>query len=92
MKCHRIVLVALIATLGACATPAERAAAMEREIDRMVQIYGPACSKLGYKPDTDGWRDCVLNLNDQENFHRYTTRPMTTSCFGHRGFFHCSTF
>lgn len=58
----------------------------------MVQIYGPACSKLGYKPDSDGWRGCVLALYEQENVHRYTTRPVTTTCFGHRGFYHCSAF
>lgn len=87
-----ISILGLIALLGACATPAERAARMEQEVERMIQIYGPACSKLGYKPDTDAWRDCVLNLNDQENMQRYTTRPMTSTCFGHRGFFHCSSF
>ena len=79
-------------TLVACATPAERAARMEREVEHMIQIYGPACSKLGYQPDSDPWRDCILSLNEQENMLRYSTRPMTTTCFGHRGFYHCSAF
>ena len=92
MAFRAVSLLALAGLVAACATPAERAAQMEREVDRMVQIYGPACSKLGYKPDTDAWRNCVLNLNDQENVQRYSTRPMTTTCFGHRGFFHCSAF
>lgn len=92
MTMRAISILGLIALLGACATPAERAAQMEREVERMIQIYGPACSRLGYKPDNDAWRDCVLNLNDQENIQRYSTRPMSTTCFGHRGFFHCSSF
>lgn len=87
-----IVLLGALALLAACASPAERAAQMEREVEGMVRIYGPACTKLGYKPDTDPWRDCVLNLNDQENTRRYSTRPMSTTCFGHRGFYHCSAF
>lgn len=85
-------MLAAAVLVAACATPAERAARMEREVERMIQIYGPACSRLGYKPETDPWRDCILSLNDQENTLRYTTRPMTTTCFGHRGFFQCSSF
>lgn len=92
MNMRAIVVAGFAALLAACATPAERAAQMEREVDRMIQIYGPACSKLGYKPDSDPWRDCVLNLNDQDNAQRYSTRAMTTTCFGHRGFFQCSSF
>ena len=92
MIVRAISLLALLALLAACATTAERAAQMQREVDRMVQIYGPACSKLGYKPETDAWRDCVLNLNDQDNIQRYSIRPMTTTCFGHRGFYQCSSF
>lgn len=92
MTMRAVLLLGLTALLAACATPAERAAQMEREVDRMIQIYGPACSKLGYKPETDAWRDCVLSLNNQDNAQRYATRPMTGTCFGHRGFFHCSSF
>lgn len=92
MTRRAIPLFGLVALLAACATPAERAAQMQREVDRMVQIYGPACSNLGYKPDTDAWRDCVLKLSDQYNVQRYSARPMTTTCFGHRGFYQCSAF
>lgn len=92
MNLRAIAMLGLIGLLAGCASPAERAAHMQREVDRMVQIYGPACSKLGYKPDTDPWRNCVLNLNDQDNVQRYSTRPFSTSCFGHRGFFHCSSY
>lgn len=82
----------LMVLLTACATPQERAARVEREVEGMITIYGPACDKLGFKPDTDGWRDCVLRLNTAERFESYSRMPTSTSCVGHRGFFHCTTF
>ena len=87
-----ILLIAAAAVLAGCATPAERAARAEREIDEMIVVYGPACEKLGYKADSDAWRDCVLRLNAKDNFERFSRTPTTTSCFGHRGFFNCTTF
>lgn len=82
------------ALLAGCAslTPAERAAQMQREVDEMIQVYGPACEKLGYKADTDPWRECVLKLDTAKNLERYSTRATMTECWGHRGFFQCSTF
>jgi len=89
-------LAALLLTtwLTACMTPAERAAQIEREVEEMIQVYGPACEKLGYARDTDKWRDCVLRLSakDDQRFGRYDRRPTTTTCYGHRGFYQCSTF
>lgn len=83
----------LAIVLAGCATPAERAAQVEREVERMIQIYGPGCEKLGYKKDTDAWRDCILNLSVKDDYARYYSRyPTTAQCFGHRGFFHCSAF
>lgn len=86
--------VVLVTALAGCAslTPAERAAQMQREVDEMIQVYGPACEKLGYKADTDPWRECVLKLDTAKNLERYSTRATMTECWGHRGFFHCSTF
>jgi len=78
--------------LAACATPAERSAQMQAEVDEMIQVYGPACEKLGFRKDSDQWRDCVLRLNARDERRRYTSYPVTTSCFGHRGFYHCTTF
>jgi hypothetical protein len=90
---HIFVLATLIA--GCVTTPAERAAQVEREVDEMIQVYGPACDKLGYKQESNPWRDCVLNLAAQDNVRRYNqlhSYPVTTQCFGHRGFFNCTTF
>lgn len=82
----------LIALLAGCTTQADRTARVQREVDEMIATYGPACEKIGYARDADPWRDCVLRLNARDNAARYSRMPTTTSCFGHRGFFQCSTF
>lgn len=89
---RRQACVALVALLAGCATPAERAAQMQREVDEMIRVYGPACERLGFKGDTDAWRDCVLRLSAKDSYERYGRSPTTSTCFGHRGFFHCTTF
>ena len=90
---YRLLPSLLIALLAGCAaTPAEREARIQREIDQMIQSYGPTCDKLGYTRDTDPWRDCVLKLSAKDSYERYASRPTTTTCFGHRGFFQCTSF
>jgi hypothetical protein len=86
-----VFLIVTIAFTG-CVTQAERAARMQQEVDDMISVYGPACEKLGYNNATDQWRDCVIRLNTSYTLARYRTSPTTTTCFGHRGFFNCSTF
>lgn len=82
----------LLATLLlGCATPAERAARIQAEVDEMVSVYGPACDKLGFTRDTDPWRECILRLRAHDDIH-YSTRPTTTTCVGHRGFYNCTTY
>jgi hypothetical protein len=81
-----------LALLTGCATQADRTARMQHEVDEMIATYGPACEKLGYQRDADPWRDCVLRLSAKDSAARYSRTPTTTSCFGHRGFFQCSTF
>lgn len=56
--------------LGACATPQERAAHMQAEVEHMMTVYGPACVRLGYAPGSDGWRGCVLSLDRKDAFPR----------------------
>ncbi len=84
-------LVLLVTLLQGCETPGERAARVEAEVDEMVATYGPACEKLGYARDTDPWRECILHLRARDDI-RYSTRPTTTTCVGHRGFYNCTTF
>ena len=86
----RIVAISLLAAafLGACATtPAERAAEAERDVDRIVQVYGSACEKLGYTSKTDPWRNCLLNLNMKDEMSRYNyydPYPYWYGRYGHR--------
>jgi len=91
MRKSILVAASLALGLAGCATPDQRAAQVQAEVNEMIAVYGPACEKLGYKADDDRWRDCVLRLAARDD-RRYTRFPTTTSCFGHRGFFHCSTF
>jgi hypothetical protein len=83
---------ALTALLAGCATPspAERAAKAERQMDEMMVVYGPACDKLGYKRDSNPWRDCVLNLarkDDMRTYSRMYGYPYGSPHFGYRHFY-----
>ncbi len=84
-------LLLLVTVLSGCETPGERAARVQAEVDDMIMTYGPACDKLGYARDTDPWRECILHLSARDDI-RYSTRPTTTTCVGHRGFYNCTTF
>ncbi len=61
--------------MAACTTPEQKAARMQAEMDRMMRSYGPACQQLGFAPQTDQWRNCVLQLSDRDEadrrFHPY---------------------
>ena len=86
-----IVVLAAALALAACATPEERAAQARAEMEAMMATYGPACERLGFKPDEDRWRDCVLRLAARDDL-RYSRYPLTSTCFGGRGFIHCTAF
>jgi len=68
-----IIAIPIAAVLVGCATPAERAAQAQREVERMVEIYGPACTRLGFKADTDPWRSCIISLSQKDDVsdHRH---------------------
>ena len=56
----------IISLLTACATtPEEERANAEREANRLKQTYGQTCESLGYQPETNKWRDCLLELENQ---------------------------
>jgi hypothetical protein len=90
MQRHAIILVSALLLLG-CATPAERAESVKKEVEEMITVYGPGCEKLGFAKDTDPWRQCILRLQKRDE-DRYRTRPTTTTCMGHRGFYNCTSF
>lgn len=86
---RKLILLAVVTLLAGCATDAERSLQAQKDVDQMMQIYGPACQRLGYKADSNEWRNCVLRLDTKNNVERY---PTTTTCFGHPGLFQCNTF
>lgn len=92
MKIVRLALSGAILILAGCAapTPAERAARAGAEMQQLVQVYGPACEQLGYRRDDDKWRECILHMSLRDEY-RNSRRPVSTTCFGQRGFFDCTT-
>ena len=87
-RCGMILLLAL---LSACMTPEERAAGIQKEVEAMIRIYGPGCEHMGFTKDTDPWRECILRMRAHDD-ERYRTRPLTTTCVGHRGFYNCTSY
>ena len=51
-------VVSAIALFAGCSTP-------EQQAKRTLTQYGPYCEKMGYKKDTDSWRDCAIK---RQNF------------------------
>ena len=62
-----------------CATPEQRAQKEQAEMERMMAVYGPACTQLGYASNTDPWRDCVLQTAARNGESR---GGVSTSLFG----------
>jgi hypothetical protein len=73
MRTLTLLPVALL--LAACATPQERAARLQAEMERDMQVYGPACARLGYQVHSDQWRNCVLQLGTREELQRAYAYP-----------------
>lgn len=65
-----VAMLAGLALLSGCANPQQRAARMQAEMARLIEIYGPACVQLGYAAQTDPWRQCVLHLSTREELQR----------------------
>ena len=57
--------------LAGCTTPEQKAASMQAQMNEMMAVYGPACSRLGYAANSDQWRDCVLQLSAKEDAQRW---------------------
>lgn len=62
-----------------CATPQERAMKQQAEMERMMAVYGPACIQLGFAPNTDRWRGCIVQLAGRDGADR---SGVSTSLFG----------
>jgi hypothetical protein len=81
---HALGSLTVVAFLAACASEAELVAQKQRDVDQMVRIYGPACERLGYGPNTNQWRDCVLRLSTKDSLESHSY-PAKISCFGPSG-------
>jgi hypothetical protein len=77
---HFFLAAASALLLAACASPQQRAAQMQAEMDRIMTEYGPACAKLGYQPNSDAWRNCVIQLSTKDDILRY---GFDTRYYGH---------
>ena len=85
------VICAALSILAGCASTEERAAAVSRDVDDMVSVYGPGCERLGYKPSSDAWRDCVLRLATNDRIEQRDL--VIQSCLGaRRGLWRCGGF
>jgi hypothetical protein len=41
----------------------------------MITVHGPACEKLGFQANTDGWRNYVLQLGAKGDYGYYNRAP-----------------
>lgn len=53
------IFIFLILLAGCATNPQEEQRQASRLMEYKMQVYGPACEKLGFAKDTDAWRDCV---------------------------------
>jgi hypothetical protein len=67
-----IVTISIAVFLAGCATPAEQAVQAQQEAARMIQVYGPACEKLGFNNNTDSWRNCIIGLSQKDATRLYS--------------------
>lgn len=71
--------------LAACSTPQQCAVQQRADIDRMIIEFGPACTRLGYTPNADPWRNCVIQLNLNDHIDRYGASNEFYGGWGGRG-------
>ena len=61
------------------ARQAEEANALANQI---LATYGPLCEKLGFQPNTDPWRNCVLSRYDADAQARAARRAAAIGAYG----------
>jgi hypothetical protein len=54
----------------------------QAEMERLMTEFGPACTQLGFVPNSDPWRNCVVQLAERDGFRR---GGVSTSMFGSFG-------
>jgi hypothetical protein len=77
-----LMLLPVAVLLAACSTPQERAARLQAEMEHDMQVYGPACVRLGFQVNSDPWRNCVLQLGTREEVQRSLSSPSYYAGYG----------
>ena len=78
----RVLLPVAVLALPACSTPQQRAAQAQADVEHMMVVYGPACTRLGYTAGSDPWRSCVLSLSAKDDLQRYGSAPHYYAGYG----------
>lgn len=50
---------------GCASNPAAEQARATKLMEYKMQVYGPACEKLGFEKNTDKWRECIQREYEQ---------------------------
>lgn len=66
---RKLMLLVLTIALSGCATDPYV------EGQRLLHDYGPECQAIGYQPNTDAFRNCVLKLHSDEIRPLYPSFP-----------------
>lgn len=66
MNTRLIYIGCLAAMLAGCASdPVAEQNQATKLMEYKIQVYGPACEKLGFERDTDTWRECIQREYEQ---------------------------
>ena len=65
MKKITICILGLLLVAGCASNPQAEREKANKLMDYKIQVYGPACEKLGFAKDTDAWRECIQREYEQ---------------------------
>jgi hypothetical protein len=66
MNIRNYLLICLVPILAGCASdPVAEQNRATKLMNYKIQVYGPACEKLGYAKDSDPWRECIQREYEQ---------------------------
>jgi len=66
IKMRVITIFAFMLLFAGCATnPQAEQQRATKQMEYKIQVYGPACEKLGFTKDTDAWRECIQREYEQ---------------------------
>ncbi len=84
MITRMISVLGMLVLFAGCATnPQEEQLRASKLMAYKMQVYGPACEKLGFAKDTDPWRDCIQREYEQtlimrQPYNHYWDYPYAT--------------